>query len=98
MLKDAQLLILDEATSAQDNESEALVQQALSRLMAGRTTFVIAHRLTTVERADLILVLDKGRIVEQGTHHELLSHEDLYWRLYTRAFKEGRSFLAQPAG
>lgn len=94
MLKDAPLLILDEATSAQDNESEALVQQALSRLMAGRTTFVIAHRLTTVERADLILVLDRGRIVEQGTHHDLLSREGLYWRLYTRAFQEGRSVLA----
>lgn len=56
------------------------------------------YRLTTVERADLILVLDKGRIVEHGTHHELLSREGLYWRLYTRAFNEGVSLLAQPAG
>jgi ATP-binding cassette, subfamily B, bacterial MsbA len=87
LLKDAPLLILDEATSALDNESEALVQDALGRLMAGRTTFVIAHRLTTVERADSIVVLDKGRVIEQGRHAELLARHGLYHRLYMRAFE-----------
>jgi ABC-type multidrug transport system fused ATPase/permease subunit len=85
-LRDAPILLLDEATSSLDNESEFLVQQALDRLMRGRTTIVIAHRLSTVERADRILVLDKGRIVEEGTHQELLSLGGLYHRLYTRKF------------
>jgi len=84
ILKDPRLLILDEATSALDNHSEALVQEALERLMAGRTTIVIAHRLTTVERADKIIVLDRGRVVEEGTHAGLLAHGGLYQRLYTR--------------
>jgi len=84
ILKDPRLLILDEATSALDNHSEALVQEALERLMAGRTTIVIAHRLTTVERADKIVVLDRGRVVEEGTHADLLARGGLYQRLYTR--------------
>src|SRR6266849_2548491 len=86
ILRDARILLLDEATSSLDNESEFLVQQALDRLMRGRTTIVIAHRLSTVERADRILVLDRGRIVEEGTHPELLTKSGLYHRLYTRKF------------
>src|SRR5262249_59280240 len=72
ILRDPLLLILDEATSSLDNESEALLQQALQRLMRDRTTLVIAHRLTTIESADLILVLDHGRVVEAGAHADLL--------------------------
>ena len=86
LLRDAPILLLDEATSSLDNESEFLVQQALDRLMRGRTTIVIAHRLSTVERAHRILVLDRGRIVEEGTHQELLMLGGLYHRLYTRNF------------
>jgi ATP-binding cassette, subfamily B, bacterial MsbA len=88
ILRDARILLLDEATSSLDNESEFLVQQALDRLMRGRTTIVIAHRLSTVERADRILVLDRGRLVEEGTHAELLARRGLYHRLYTRRFAD----------
>ncbi len=88
LLADPRILLLDEATAALDNESEALVQEALARLMVGRTTLVVAHRLTTVERADQILVLDGGQIVERGAHAELLARGGLYARLYTRHFEE----------
>jgi ABC-type multidrug transport system fused ATPase/permease subunit len=81
VLKDAPILILDEATSALDSESERMVQLALDTLMKGRTTIVIAHRLSTIEHADRIVVLDGGRIVEQGSHAELLTRNGAYTRL-----------------
>jgi subfamily B ATP-binding cassette protein MsbA len=87
LLKDAPILILDEATSSLDTESEALVQQALQNLMAGRTTIVIAHRLSTVRRADRIIVLADGRIKESGTHEELVVRRGLYWKLYNLQFQ-----------
>ena len=89
LLVDPPILILDEATSALDTESERLVQEAIDRLLAGRTVFVIAHRLSTVEHADQILVLDRGRIVERGTHAELLAKRGAYWRLHSMQFRDG---------
>jgi ATP-binding cassette, subfamily B, bacterial len=83
ILKDAPLLLLDEATSALDSESEVLIQDALWRLMEGRTTMVIAHRLSTIQKMDRIVVLDEGRIVEQGTHQQLLGHKGLYAKLWS---------------
>ncbi|MCS6286278.1 MAG: ABC transporter ATP-binding protein [Nitrospira sp.] len=88
ILKNPRVLLLDEATSSLDTESERLVQEALERLMQGRTTFVVAHRLSTIQRADRILVLDKGRVVEQGTHAQLLERKGLYHYLYTIRFTE----------
>lgn len=88
ILKNPRLLLLDEATSALDSESERLVQEALEQLMKGRTTFVIAHRLTTIQRADRILVLNKGRLVETGTHNELMDGKGLYHYLYTLRLTE----------
>jgi len=85
--KDAPILILDEATSALDSESEALVQRSLDALMKGRTSIVIAHRLSTVERADRIIALDAGRVVEQGSHAELLRRGGLYARLHALQFR-----------
>lgn len=88
ILKDPRILLLDEATSALDTESERLVQEALERLMVNRTTFVVAHRLSTIQRADRILVLNKGKIVESGTHAALLEQEGLYHYLYTLRLSE----------
>jgi subfamily B ATP-binding cassette protein MsbA len=87
-LKDAPVLILDEATSALDNKSEAVVQAAINDLMKGRTVFVIAHRLSTVQNADKIIVLNEGQIVEQGKHGELLARNGVYTSLYQAQFKE----------
>jgi ATP-binding cassette subfamily B protein/subfamily B ATP-binding cassette protein MsbA len=81
-LKNAPILILDEPTSAIDSKTEAVILDALDRLMVGRTTFLIAHRLSTIRQADLILVMDQGRVVERGTHHELLNMRGLYKQLY----------------
>lgn len=94
LLKDPRILILDEATSALDNESEALVQAALERLMQGRTTFVIAHRLSTVRNADRILVMDAGQIVQDGTHAQLLAAGGLYRDLYELQFRQQTALAA----
>ena len=91
ILKDAPILILDEATSALDTESEALVQSALQNLMAGRTVFVIAHRLSTVRHADRILVLENGTITDEGPHESLIAHTGTYRRLYDMQFVEASS-------
>ena len=88
ILKNPRILLLDEATSSLDTESERLVQEALQRLMEGRTTFVVAHRLSTIQRADRIFVLDKGKLVEEGTHAELLERKGLYHYLYTIRLNE----------
>jgi len=88
ILKNPRILLLDEATSSLDTDSERLVQEALQRLMKGRTTFVVAHRLSTIQRADRILVLDKGKLVEEGTHAQLLERKGLYHYLYTIRLNE----------
>ncbi|MCL0039782.1 ABC transporter transmembrane domain-containing protein [Nitrospinaceae bacterium] len=91
LLKNPKVLVLDEATSALDNQSEMLIQEALEKLMVGRTTFIIAHRLSTVHNADKIIVMDKGSVVESGTHKELMSNEGLYHHLYTMRLIEAES-------
>lgn len=88
LLRDPQILLFDEATSALDTESESLVQEAIDRLLVGRTTLVIAHRLSTIKHADRIVVLDKGRITEEGTHDQLMQRAGTYHRLYTMQFRD----------
>jgi len=87
LIRDPKILILDEATSSLDAESERLVQEALDRLIKGRTTFIVAHRLSTIKNADKILVLQKGKIVEQGTHSQLIKKKGAYWKFYSLQFK-----------
>jgi len=89
ILKDPAILILDEATSSLDSESEQLVQEALDNLMKGRTSFVIAHRLSTIRNADKIVVIDKGIVSESGTHQELMNHNGLYRKLNEMQFEFG---------
>ena len=95
LLKNPRILVLDEATSALDNRSEALIQEAMERLMAHRTTLIIAHRLSTVRNVDKIIVLDKGCVVEAGKHDELMENESLYYDLYTMKMLEIQSSSAE---
>jgi ATP-binding cassette subfamily B protein len=95
LLMDPRILILDDSTSSVDTQTERLIQEALDCLMRGRTTFVIAHRLSTVRRADIILVLDHGEIVEQGTHNELIQRGGLYRQIYDLQLKDQEAFREQ---
>ena len=91
LLRDTPILLLDEATSALDAQSEKVVQEALDKLAAGRTTLIIAHRLSTVRGADKIIVMDRGRVVDEGTHEELLAHGGIYANLYRLQFEDGKT-------
>ena len=93
LLMDPRILILDDSTSSVDTQTERLIQKALDRLMEGRTTFVIAHRLSTVRRADQILVLDRGKIVERGTHNQLLADGGLYRQIYDLQLRDQEQFI-----
>jgi ABC-type multidrug transport system fused ATPase/permease subunit len=93
-LKDAPILILDEPTSSIDSKTEAVILDALDRLMVGRTTLLIAHRLSTIRRADTILVMDNGRLVEQGSHDELMERGGLYRHLYDMQTRHVRTRLS----
>jgi subfamily B ATP-binding cassette protein MsbA len=90
-------VILDEATSSMDSESERLVEQAMEELLQGRSTLIIAHRLSTVQRADRVVVIDRGRLVEEGRHSELVAAEGVYSRLYRGQFRDSyESSLVSP--
>ncbi|MCA9916999.1 MAG: ATP-binding cassette domain-containing protein, partial [Anaerolineales bacterium] len=97
LLTDPRILILDDSTSSVDTETEHLIQEALAVLMEGRTTFVIAQRLLTLKSADMILVLDNGRIVQRGTHDELLAQGGLYREIYDLQLKDQEAFVALEA-
>ncbi len=94
LLADPRILILDDSTSSVDTETEHLIQEALSDLMKGRTTFIIAQRLLTLKHADCILVVDDGRIVERGTHEQLLAEAGLYRQIYDMQLKDQEEFVA----
>ena len=96
VLKDPQILILDEATSSVDTRLEKMLQDAMQKVMQGRTSFVIAHRLSTIRNADLILVIENGDIVEQGTHESLLAKKGFYEKLYNSQFasKQGKNAVS----
>jgi ATP-binding cassette, subfamily B, bacterial len=98
ILKNPRIIVLDEATSNLDSQSEALIQEALRRVQEGRTSIVIAHRLSTILAADRILVMDRGEIVEQGTHKELLAKAGLYADLYETQYKHSREQVEALAG
>jgi ABC-type multidrug transport system fused ATPase/permease subunit len=87
LIADPRIIILDEATSSIDTETELVIQAALRRLLAGRTSFIIAHRLSTIREASRVVVLDHGRIVESGSHEELLMRRGMYYNLYTMQFR-----------
>jgi ABC-type multidrug transport system fused ATPase/permease subunit len=89
LVADPPILILDEATSNIDTHTEILIQEAIGRMLVGRTSFIIAHRLSTITMSDLIVVMDHGEIVERGTHSELLAKRGLYYGLYTMAYQGG---------
>jgi ATP-binding cassette subfamily B protein len=88
ILADPRILILDEATSSVDTETEQLIQNAINKLLKGRTSFIVAHRLSTIVHADIILVLEDGKIIESGTHRELIKKQGSYYKLYTNQYSE----------
>jgi ABC-type multidrug transport system fused ATPase/permease subunit len=93
MVYNPQVLILDEATSAIDTDTEAILQQATEKIMRGRTGIVVAHRLSTIQNAHQILVLDNGEIIERGTHHQLLEQGGAYYNLYRMQFEKTQEIL-----
>ena len=96
LIHDPQILILDEATAALDTETEKLIQDAINKLTENRTTFAIAHRLSTLRNADRLIVLDRGKLVECGTHQELLEQKGFYWRL-VMAQRQDSGMMKKPA-